>query len=112
MTLFHDIAARLGPEGLESLAKFRAAAREDRELPAALNELPMGFLAGVGFTDDFTPLFVLSPFGMRVALASEELAVETMSPEEKIADMRRRLAEAGFGSSFDGAVLSVAKESA
>jgi hypothetical protein len=112
MDIFTDIAKRMDSDKLESLARFRAAAKANKSLPAGIYELPHGFLTGVGFSDDLRALYVLSPLGMRVAMAAEKLAAEAMSPEEKIADMRRRLADAGFDSSFDGAVLSVTKESA
>ena len=76
MTLFHDIAARLGADELETLARFRAAAKEHKSLPAGLNDLPSGFLAGVGFDEGHRALFVLNPFGMLVARAAETLAKE------------------------------------
>jgi len=76
MDIFHDIARRLEPAKLESLARFREAARTGEALPAALNELPMGFLSCVGLDDDLNALHVLSPLGMRVALAAKALDEE------------------------------------
>lgn len=76
MTIFHEIAARLGSDELETLARFRAAAKEHEALPAEINELPVGFLSAVGVDDDLRVLYVLNPFGMRVAMAAEKLAGE------------------------------------
>ena len=45
-------------------------------------------------------------------MAAEELAIEAMTPAEKVADMQKRLAAAGFASNFDGGLLTVTKESA
>ena len=70
-TIFNDIALQLKADELETLARFHAAARDNKELRAGLNELPSGFLEGVGFDEDFYPLFVLSPLGTQVALAAE-----------------------------------------
>lgn len=76
MDIFKDIASKLSPERLAALARFREAAKTNTALPAEINELPAGFLAGRGFNDDFTALFVLTPDGMRVATAAGELARE------------------------------------
>ena len=71
MRIFHDIALRLKADELKTLARFHAAAKDDRKLRAGLTELPSGFLEGVGFDEDYYPLFVLSPLGTQVALAAE-----------------------------------------
>ena len=76
MDVFKNIASKLSPEKLAALARFHVAAKAHRKLRAELNELPVGFLAGSGFDDEFHCLFVLSPFGTRVALAAEDLAEE------------------------------------
>lgn len=74
--IFTDIAKRMDSDKLESLARFRAAAKDHEALTAGFNELPFGFLAGVGFNDDLRALYVLTPLGMRVAMAAEKLAKE------------------------------------
>lgn len=112
MDIFNDIARNMDSDKLETLERFRAAAKAHESLPAGIYDLPHGFLAGVGFNDDLQALYVLSPLGMRVAMAAEELAIEAMTPAEKVADMQKRLAAAGFASNFDGGLLTVTKESA
>lgn len=78
MDIFADIARDLSPEKQKTLARFREAAKEHKSLPAELNALPSGFLAGVGFDeDDRRALFVLNPFGMLVAIAAESLTART-----------------------------------
>ena len=70
--LFTDIAKDMSPEGRENLARFRAAAKEHEKLPAPLNVLPSGFLHCSIEAGEVVG--VLTPFGMRVALAAEALA--------------------------------------
>jgi hypothetical protein len=76
MDIFTDIARRMDSDKLETLARFRAAAKEHKPLRAGLNDLPSGFLAGVGFDGELHALFVLNPFGMLVARAAETLTKE------------------------------------
>jgi hypothetical protein len=78
MDIFTNIARRMDSDKLECLARFRAAAKAHESLPAGIYELPHGFLAGVGFNDDLRALYVLTPLGMRVAMAAEKLAEETV----------------------------------
>ena len=72
MDLFTDIARKLAPQNRETLARFRAAAKDHEKLPAPLNVLPSGFLHCS--IEDGEVVGVLTPFGMRVALAAEALA--------------------------------------
>jgi len=76
MSIIHDIARGLTAGELDTLARFRAAAERHEALPAALNELPMGFLSCVGLDEQLRVLHVLSPLGKRVALAAEDIAAE------------------------------------
>lgn len=76
MSIYEDIARRMTPEALESLERFRSATERGEGLPAALGELPMGFLRCVGWSDDLEPLHVLSPMGERVAAAARKMSDE------------------------------------
>ena len=76
MKIYADIARRLSPEHLETLARFRAAAKDFEWLPTGgdINLLPSGFLGcQIG---DAGVIAQLNPFGMLVAMAAEKLAAE------------------------------------
>jgi hypothetical protein len=74
--IFTDIAKRMEPDKLETLARFRAAAKTHTWLPTKgdWNILPHGFLANR--IQDGEVVAQLNPFGMRVAMAAEKLAKE------------------------------------
>ena len=110
--IYTDIAKAMEPDKLETLERFRAAAKTYTWLPTKgdWNILPHGFLANR--IENNEVVAQLNPFGMLVAMAAEKIAIEAMTPEEKRADMQKRLAAAGFDSSFDGALLSVTKKTA
>jgi hypothetical protein len=72
MDVHSDIARQMNDSERATLARFRAAAKDFKKLPCGLNTLPSGFLA-CSFHKGET-VGVLTPFGMRVALAAEKLA--------------------------------------
>ena len=76
MDIYTDIAKRMAPDKLETLARFRAAAKDFKWLPTNgdWNILPHGFLANR--IENGEVVAQLNPMGMRVAMAAEKLAKE------------------------------------
>ena len=74
--IYTDIAKGMEPDKLETLARFRAAAKTYTWLPTKgdWNILPHGFLGNR--IENGEVVAQLSPFGMLVAVAAEKLAKE------------------------------------